>query len=448
MLSKQLAARGLRQHAAAGLRCMSVDARSMSGAAANRDTTVYGQGAASTFTVEHKARCTMRDLGEKVAIPAVHKFSPPPRLLCGPGPGNAHPRVHAAMSLPQVGHLDPYFMELMEDIKALLRYTYQTNNEFTVPVSGTGSAAMEACVANMVEPGDKILVGVNGYFGHRMINMAQRYGGVPIAINKPWGEVFTYEEIKAAIEKHQPKIVGLIHAETSTGACQPFDGVGELCRKNGAILIADCVTSISGVPLYIDEWGIDASYAGTQKALSCPPGVSPLTFGPRAMEKLMSRKTEVANWYLDMKMVASYIGGSTGGGPRSYHHTAPISMCYAMREALELVREETLPVRWARHRDVAETFWQELENMGLEPLVAYEHRLPTLTTIKVPPGVDAKKAVSYILEKYQIEIGNGLGDLAGKCWRIGLMGVNSRHDIALTVISVLRDALRQQGYKC
>ena len=500
MLSKQLAARGLRQHAAAGLRCMSVDARSMSGAAANRDTTVYGQGAASTFTVEHKARCTMRDLGEKVAIPAVHKFSPPPRLLCGPGPGNAHPRVHAAMSLPQVGHLDPYFMELMEDIKALLRYTYQTNNEFTVPVSGTGSAAMEACVANMVEPGDKILVGVNGYFGHRMINMAQRYGGVPIAINKPWGEVFTYEEIKAAIEKHQPKIVGLIHAETSTGACQPFDGVGELCRKNGAILIADCVTSISGVPLYIDEWGIDASYAGTQKALSCPPGVSPLTFGPRAMEKLMSRKTEVANWYLDMKMVASYIGGSTGGGPRSYHHTAPISMCYAMREALELVREEvsdilylshvflvcvveakgvrrarrqpptvckverrwdglvgliaaagrapvrsraltcshacvrvslcvcvdrdqTLPVRWARHRDVAETFWQELENMGLEPLVAYEHRLPTLTTIKVPPGVDAKKAVSYILEKYQIEIGNGLGDLAGKCGRIGAWAV-------------------------
>ena len=230
----------------------------------------------------------------------------------------------------------------MEDIKALLCYTYQTKNEFTVPVSGTGSAAMEACVANMVEPGDKILVGVNGYFGHRMINMAKRYGGEPIAINKPWGQVFTYEEIKAAIEKHQPKIVGLIHAETSTGACQPFDGVAELCRKHGAILIADCVTSISGVPLYIDEWGIDASYAGTQKALSCPPGVSPLTFGPRAMEKLMSRKTDVANWYLDMKMVASYIGGSGGGGPRSYHHTAPISMCYAMREALELVREEVL----------------------------------------------------------------------------------------------------------
>ncbi len=341
LASKNLAARGLRGQAAAGLRRMSTDNRSMS-SSANRDTTVYGQGTSTTFTVEKKSHLTMRDIGEKIPIPTVHKFSPPPRLLCGPGPGNAHPRVHAAMSLPQVGHLDPYFLELMEDIKALLRYTYQTKNEFTVPVSGTGSAAMEACVANMVEPGDKILVGVNGYFGHRMINMAKRYGGEPIAINKPWGQVFTYEEIKAAIEKHQPKIVGLIHAETSTGACQPFDGVAELCRKHGAILIADCVTSISGVPLYIDEWGIDASYAGTQKALSCPPGVSPLTFGPRAMEKLMSRKTDVANWYLDMKMIASYIGGAGGGGPRSYHHTAPISMCYAMREALELVREEVL----------------------------------------------------------------------------------------------------------
>lgn len=426
---------------------MSSDTRKMSSSAADANA-VYGQGANLTFTLEQKAKCTMQDIGEKVAIPMVRKFSPPPRLLCGPGPGNAHPRVHAAMSLPQVGHLDPYFLELMEDIKSLLRYTYQTKNEFTVPVSGTGSAAMEACVANMIEPGDKILVGVNGYFGHRMINMAKRYGGEPIAITKPWGEVFSYEEIKAAIEKHQPKIVGLVHAETSTGAAQPFDGVGELCRKHGAILIADCVTSISGVPLYIDEWGIDASYAGTQKALSCPPGVSPLTFGPRAMEKLMARQTEVANWYLDMKMVASYIGGSGGGGPRSYHHTAPISMIYAMREALELVREETLPVRWKRHRDVAETFWQELQNMGLEPLVAYEHRLPTLTTVKVPAGVDAKKAVAYILDKYQIEIGNGLGDLAGKVWRVGLMGVNARHDIALTVISVLRDALRQQGHKC
>jgi DNA-binding transcriptional MocR family regulator len=200
LASKNLAARGLRGQAAAGLRRMSAEKRTMS-SSANRDTTVYGQGTSTTFTVEKKSHLTMRDIGEKIPIPTVNKFSPPPRLLCGPGPGNAHPRVHAAMSLPQVGHLDPYFLELMEDIKALLRYTYQTKNEFTVPVSGTGSAAMEACVANMVEPGDKILVGVNGYFGHRMINMAKRYGGEPIAINKPWGQVFTYEEIKAAIEK-------------------------------------------------------------------------------------------------------------------------------------------------------------------------------------------------------------------------------------------------------
>ncbi|EKX35370.1 hypothetical protein GUITHDRAFT_146568 [Guillardia theta CCMP2712] len=350
------------------------------------------------------------------------------------------------MSLPQVGHLDPYFLELMEDIKSLLRYSFQTTNDFTIPVSGTGSAAMEACVCNLIEPGDVFLVGCNGYFGYRLVEMGKRYGAVTQAMVKPWGEVFSYEEVKAAVEKHKPAVLALIHAETSTGACQPFEGIGELCRKHNCLLIADCVTSISGVPLFLDKWGIDAAYAGTQKALSCPPGVAPLSFNKRAMQKLMSRKTAVANWYLDMRMIAAYLTEG-GGGARSYHHTAPISMCYALREALEIVREEGLESRWRRHQQVAEGFWKELEAMGLELLVDHKHRLPTLTTIKVPAGVDPKQVTSYILSKYQIEIGNGLGELAGKCFRVGLMGVNARSDIVLTILAALRDALEQQGYQ-
>eukprot|EP00960_Hanusia_phi_P050025 759944-Hanusia_phi.AAC.1 len=416
--------------------------RAMSAAAAQA-----AQMASKPVDISAQPVLTMKNLGEDVPIPSVKSFNPPIRLLCGPGPGNAHPRVYSAMSLPQVGHLDPYFLEMMEDIKSLLRYSFQTNNSFTIPVSGTGSAAMEACVANMIEPGDVFLIGCNGYFGNRLVDMGKRYGAVPVTMERPWGQVFTYEEIKEAVEKHKPKVLALVHAETSTGACQPFDGVGELCRKHGVLLIADCVTSISGVPLYLDKWGIDAAYAGTQKALSCPPGVAPLSFSDRAMDKLMNRKTVVANWYLDMRMIASYIGTNTGGA-RSYHHTAPISMCYALREALEIVREEGLENRWQKHRDAAEMFWAGLKEMGLEPLVAHEHRLPTLTTIKVPQGIDPKQVTNFILHNYGIEIGNGLGDLAGKVWRVGLMGVNATPLISMTVLSALRNALRQQGYKC
>lgn len=377
--------------------------------------------------------------------PPFKQLAPPHRLLCGPGPGNAHPRVHAAMSLPQIGHLDPAFISMMEDIKVMLRYTWQTNNTFTIPVSGTGSAAMEACMANLVERGDKVLVGCNGYFGTRLVDMAQRYGAEVVSINKPWGEVFTFEELEAAVKEHKPVIVGLVHAETSTGACQPLVGVGQMCHDNGAMLVADCVTSISGVPCHLDKWGVDAAYAGGQKCLSCPPGASPLTFSDRAMDKLMNRTDKVPNWYLDMKAVASYLVGGAGAA-RSYHHTAPISMVYALREALTLVCEETLEGRWARHRETAEFFWTELAKIGLEPLVAKEHRLPSLTTVKVPEGIDSKAVTSLFLNKYQVEIGNGLGDLAGKVWRVGLMGHNSRKDVAVTLVACFKDALAQQGY--
>lgn len=379
------------------------------------------------------------------APPQIGQLNPPHRLLCGPGPGNAHPRVHAAMSLPEIGHLDPAFISMMEDIKGLLRYTWQTNNEFTIPVSGTGSAAMEACMANLVEKGDKVLIGVNGYFGLRLSDMASRYGAEVVQIKVPWGQVFSFDQIKAAIEEHKPAIVGLVHAETSTGAAQPLEGVGQLCHDNGALLVADCVTSISGVPCHLDKWGVDAAYAGTQKCLSCPPGVAPLTFSKRAMDKLMARDDKVKNWYLDMKMVASYLVGGKGAS-RSYHHTAPISMCYAIREALTIVAEEGLETRWARHREVAEAFWAGLAEIGLEPLVEKEHRLPSLTTVKVPEGIDSKAVTKVFLDKYQIEIGNGLGELAGKVWRIGLMGYNSRMDNVAVLLACFKDALAQQGY--
>lgn len=379
--------------------------------------------------------------------PQLGQLNPPHRLLCGPGPGNADPRVHAAMSLPEIGHLDPAFISMMEDVKALLRYAWQTNNSFTIPVSGTGSAAMEACVANLVEAGDKVVIGVNGYFGKRLVDMAGRYGGEVVTINAEWGTVFDFDTLKAAVEEHKPKILMLVHAETSTGACQPLLGVGQMCHDNDCLLLADCVTSISGVPCHLDKWGVDAAYAGTQKCLSCPPGVAPLSFSERAMAKLMGRTDKVKNWYLDMTMVASYLVGGKGAA-RSYHHTAPISMVYAIREALTIVAEEGLEARWERHREVAEAFWDGLAEIGLEPLVAKEHRLPSLTTVKVPEGIDSKKLTKYVLEKYQVEIGNGLGDLGGKVWRIGLMGYNSRMNVVATLLAVLKDGLQQQGHKC
>ncbi|HHL70919.1 MAG TPA: aminotransferase class V-fold PLP-dependent enzyme, partial [Bacteroidetes bacterium] len=260
---------------------------------------------------------------------ATDELNPPPRLLLGPGPSNAHPRVLRALATPQVGHLDPHFLALMADIQELLRYAWQTDNDMTIPVSGTGSAAMEATVANLLEPGDRIVIGINGYFGTRLQAMAQRYGTEVVVLQKKWGEVFTAAELRAALEKHRPAVLALVHAETSTGACQPLAEAGALCREFDCLLLADTVTSLGGVPLFLDDWQVDAAFSGSQKCLSCPPGIAPLTFGPRAVEKITRRKTTVANWYLDMSLVGKYWGAE-----RTYHHTAPISMNYALREAL------------------------------------------------------------------------------------------------------------------
>lgn len=360
----------------------------------------------------------------------------PPRLLLGPGPSNAHPRVLQALAMRQVGHLDPAFIQLMNEVQELLRYAWQTENQLTIPVSGTGSAAMEATLANLVEPGDVVLVGINGYFGLRLVDMAERYRAEVRTLERPWGEVFSLAELRTGLETHRPAILALVHAETSTGACQPLEGVAELCQEFNCLLLVDTVTSLGGVPLFIDDWGIDAAYSGSQKCLSCPPGISPLTFSSRALEKLNKRRTKVANWYLDMSLVSKYWGSE-----RTYHHTAPINMNYAMREALRLVAEEGLEARWARHRANAELLWEGLANMDLTCHVPQEHRLPSLTTVRVPEGVDPKVVSGRLLKEYNIEIANGLGQLAGKVWRIGLMGFNSRPENVLLLLAALQEIL-------
>ncbi len=366
----------------------------------------------------------------------VPQLDVPPRLLLGPGPSNAHPRVLQALSTPQLGHLDPHFLHLMNEIQDLLRYAWQTENALTIPVSGTGSAAMEASLANTVEPRDVVLVGVNGYFGLRLVDMAGRYGADVRTIEKPWGEVFSLDELRTAMNRHRPAILALVHAETSTGARQPLEGVGDLCREMDCLLLTDTVTSLGGVPLFLDEWQVDVAYSGTQKCLSCPPGLSPLTLGPRAIEKLQNRRTKVANWYLDMTLIGKYWGRE-----RTYHHTAPINMNYGLREALRLVAEEGLAARWARHRANAELLWQGLSDLDLKCHVAEEVRLPSLTTVRVPAGVDPQAVTRTLLQEYNIEIANGLGQLAGKVWRIGLMGYNSRRENVVLLLDALARVL-------
>ncbi len=345
----------------------------------------------------------------------------PSRLLLGPGPSNAHPTVLEALSRPPIGHLDPLYVELMGEVQDLLRYTWQTDNRLTIPMSGTGSAAMEATLANTIEPGDKVLVAVKGYFGLRLADMASRYRADVVTIERPWGEAFSLDELEQALALHRPAILAIVHAETSTGICQPMEGVGDLCRKYDCLLLLDTVTSLGAVPLYLDAWKVDLAYSCSQKGLSCPPGLGPFTMGPRAEAKMMARQGKVPNWYLDVTLLNQYWGSD-----RVYHHTAPVNMNFGMREALRLLAEEGLQVSWSRHRRNAELLWAGLEGLGLE-LHAPEHlRLPTLTTVRIPEGVDGKAFTLHLLNKHGIEVGGGLGALAGKVWRIGLMGYNSQ----------------------
>lgn len=360
----------------------------------------------------------------------------PSRLLLGPGPSNAHPTVLQAMKTSPVGHLDPAFLTLMDEIQSLLRYVWQTENPLTIAVSGTGTAAMEATIANVTEPGDVVLIGVAGYFGNRLVDMAGRYGADVRTITKPWGQVFTLEELRTAVETHRPAILALVHAETSTGARQPLEGVAQVCREYGTLLLVDTVTSLGGVPLFLDDWGVDLAYSCSQKGLGCPPGASPFTMSPRAVEKLQQRRTKVANWYLDMSLLSKYWGNE-----RTYHHTAPINLYYALREALRLIAEEGLANCWQRHQTNVEYLWEGLEDLGLSLHVEQEFRLPTLTTVRIPEGVDGKVIARQLLNEHGIEIGGGLGELAGQVWRVGLMGFNSRKESVDQLLAALRQVL-------
>ena len=351
---------------------------------------------------------------------SVGPISTPDRLLLGPGPSNAHPTVLSALARTPIGHLDPLYVDLMGEVQELLRYAWQTDNRLTLPMSGTGSAAMEATLANTVEPGDRVLVAVKGYFGNRLADMAGRYRADVRVIEKPWGEAFTLDELAAALEHHKPAILAMVHAETSTGVCQPMDGVGDLCRQHDCLLLLDTVTSLGGVPLYLDEWKVDMAYSCSQKGLSCPPGLGPFTMGTRAEAKLAARKDKVPNWYLDVSLLNQYWGSD-----RVYHHTAPVNMNFGMREALRLLAEEGLENAWSRHRRNAEALWSGLQSLGLEMHVPEELRLPTLSTVRIPDDVDGKAFSSHLLNTHGIEVGGGLGVLAGKIWRIGLMGYNS-----------------------
>jgi alanine-glyoxylate transaminase/serine-glyoxylate transaminase/serine-pyruvate transaminase len=373
------------------------------------------------------------------AIPG--EFAPPARLLLGPGPSEVHPRVLRAMAAPLLGHLDPAFIAMMEDVKRMLRAVFATGNPLTFPISGTGSAGMEACVVNLVEPGDEVIVGVNGVFGTRMADVVERAGGRVFRVEAPWGRIVRPEQVEAALRNSsRPKLVALVHAETSTGAWQPLADAARLAHAHGALFLADCVTSLGGAPVEIDAWEIDAGYSGTQKCLSCPPGLAPVTFGPRAVEAMERRKTKVRSWYLDATLLRQYWGEE-----RVYHHTAPISMNYALREALRIVLEEGLEARFARHRRNHEALVAGLAALDLGLATEEGHRLPMLNAVSVPDGVDEARVRGRLLREHGIEIGGGLGPMKGKVWRIGLMGESSRRAHVLTLLAALEDALRAEG---
>lgn len=363
-----------------------------------------------------------------------------PRILLGPGPSMVSPRVLNAMSSPTIGHLDPEFLTLMKENQELLRFVFQTENELTVPISGTGSAGMEAALSNFIEHGDNVLVAVLGYFGERLFEMASRYTGNVDRIERPWGEMFDPDEIKTALGQKKYKVLALVHAETSTGVLQ--QGIAEIAgaaHQQDTLVVMDAVTSLGGMPVEIDAWGVDVAFSATQKSMSGPPGLAPVTVSPWAREVLRNRTTPVGNWYFDLSLLEKYWGDE-----RTYHHTAPINMNYALRESLRLVVEEGLEERFARHRANAEMLWAGLEDLDLSMMVPEEYRLTTLTTPIVPPGVDALEVRQKLLNDYNVEIAGGFGPLAGKIWRIGLMGYSSRRENVLLLLAALREIFQNR----
>jgi alanine-glyoxylate transaminase/serine-glyoxylate transaminase/serine-pyruvate transaminase len=370
------------------------------------------------------------------------QLNPTPRILMGPGPSDVHPRVLTAMATPLLGHLDPQFLEILNETQDMLRQVFRTKNALTFPVSGTGMAGMEACVVNLIEPGDRMLVCVNGAFGQRMTDVSQRAGAVVTTLERPWGQVFELDQIRDAVRKVRPKVVGIVHAETSTGAWQPIADLGDICHESDALLLIDTVTSLAGVPVEIDAWGVDAVYSGTQKCLSCPPGLAPVSFSQRGVDAINRRKTKVQSWYLDMTMVMRYWAEE-----RFYHHTAPITMVYALREALRIVLEEGLEARWERHMRNHRALKAGLSALGIRYAAAEGHQLPELNAVLLPAGADDAATRKRLLSQFGIEIGGGLGEFKGKAWRIGLMGYNARPGNVLLLLAALEQCLLGQGVK-
>ncbi|MBI3948826.1 MAG: alanine--glyoxylate aminotransferase family protein [Armatimonadetes bacterium] len=368
------------------------------------------------------------------------ELRPPERVLMGPGPSDVDPRVLRAMSTPLVGHLDPAFLACMDDTMALLRTVFQTQNRFTIPVSATGSAGMEAAFVNVIEPGETAVIGVNGVFGERMCDVAGRCGARVVRVDQEWGKAIPPEAVAEALRGVRPKVVAVVHAETSTGVLQPIEEIARLARAAGALLLVDTVTSLGGVPVTVDAWGADVVYSGTQKCLSCPPGLAPITFSERALAVVRGRSRKVQSWYLDMTMIEKYWSGE-----RVYHHTAPISMIYALREALRLIHEEGLEARFARHRRNHEALAAGLEGMGMRMFAEEAHRLASLNTVCVPEGADDAAVRKRLLEEFGIEIGGGLGPVKGKVWRVGLMGYSSKAANVLALLSALERILGRTG---
>jgi alanine-glyoxylate transaminase/serine-glyoxylate transaminase/serine-pyruvate transaminase len=372
---------------------------------------------------------------------SIEELRLPDRLLMGPGPSETHPRVLQAFGTTPVGHLDPAFLEVMDDTQELLREVLGTDNEWTIPVSGTGSAAMEAAIGNLVEPGETVLVPDNGYFGGRMAEMADRAGGEPVRIETPWGEPLDPEAVRAACAEHDPDVVCVVHAETSTGVLQPsMPELAAAAHDHGALLVADCVTSLGGVEFRMDEWGIDAAYAASQKCLSCPPGASPLSVNDDAMAKIAAREAPVRSWYLDLSLLDEYWGDE-----RAYHHTAPINNVFALREALRVATEEGLEARWARHGRLSAALRAGLWALGLEPVVDPGARLPSLTTARLPGGLAPGDVVETMREEYDVEIATGLGAFADEAVRVGCMGYGARRGPILETLGALGETLSGCG---
>jgi alanine-glyoxylate transaminase / serine-glyoxylate transaminase / serine-pyruvate transaminase len=372
----------------------------------------------------------------------IKSFHPPVRTLMGPGPSDVHPRVLEAMGRPTIGHLDPQFIKMMDELKQLLQYAFRTRNPLTIPISGPGSAGMEAAFVNLVEPGDTVVVCINGVFGGRMRENVERCGATAVVVEDAWGHPVDPDKVAVALKTHpEASILAFVHAETSTGACSDAETLCRLAHEHGCMVIMDAVTSLAGIPVEVDAWGVDAIYSGSQKCLSCTPGLSPLSLSPRAVERIRNRTHAVQSWFLDLSLVMGYWGSGDATPMRAYHHTAPINALYGLHESLVMLAEEGLEASWARHRRMHEALKAGVEAMGLEFVVEAPSRLPQLNAVRVPVGVDETAVRQRLLEEFGLEFGGGLGALAGKIWRIGLMGHSARADNVRLCLRALETAL-------